>query len=126
MCRQASRADQDDDLDYAQELIEVLESRGFKTTHLLTVSAARAAILSPSILLLDICMPQRSAIDIAKILAEHERKDYFKVILISGCSDAIIATVARQFESRGIQLLGTFQKPVDVRRLCELLKADGC
>jgi DNA-binding response OmpR family regulator len=113
----------DDDIDYASELMEALEARNFMATSLLTISAARAAILSPSILLLDLCMPERSGLDIAKILASHERKDYFKIILVSGCSDYIIKSVAAQFESRGLCVLGTFQKPVDLDRLCALLKA---
>ena len=112
----------DDDLEYAQELIEALGTRGFAAKNLLTITQARASLLLPSILLLDLCMPQRSAIDIAKILAEHPRKSCFKIVLISGCSEVVIQSVSRQFEMRGLDLLGCFQKPVDVRKLCELLK----
>jgi hypothetical protein len=65
----------------------------------------------------------RNGIDIARIIAEHPRKDFFKIILVTGCSEAIISSVSKQFEMRGLQLLGTFQKPVDVKALCELLKA---
>ncbi len=112
----------DDDLEYSQELIEALGARGFAANNLLTITKSRVSVLAPSILLLDLCMPERSAIDIAKILAEHPRKGCFKIVLITGCSQAIIETVSRQFEMRGLHLLGCFQKPVDIRRLCELLK----
>lgn len=113
----------DDDLDYSQELIEGLGARGLAATNLMTITKSRASVLAPSILLLDLCMPERSAVDIAKILGEHPRKDYFKIVLITGCSQAIINSVSRQFEMRGLRLLGAFQKPVDLRSLCELLKS---
>ncbi|HVW74247.1 MAG TPA: hypothetical protein VHC39_11455 [Rhizomicrobium sp.] len=112
----------DDDLEYSHELVEALAARGLAATNLLTITHARASLLGPSILLLDLCMPERSAIDIAKILGEHPRKNYFKVVLITGCSQPIIDSVSRQFETRGIHLLGSFQKPVDVKSLCALLK----
>jgi PleD family two-component response regulator len=116
----------DDDIDYSQEMVEALGARGYTATALMTISDARAAILSPSILLIDLCMPERSAIDIAKILGDHERKDYFKIVLVSGCSQYVIASVAKQFESRGLKLLGTFQKPVDLDGLCRLLESAAC
>ena len=112
----------DDDIDYAQEMIEALEARGFPATALKTISEARAAILSPSILLLDLCMPERNGIDIARILSVHERKDYYSIVLISGCSEYVIGSVAKQFQARGLRLLGTFRKPVDVVKLCGLLE----
>lgn len=111
----------DDDVDFASELIEALEARGFSAIHLLTITAIRASLLVPSIILLDLCMPQRSAIDIAKFLGEHPRKDYFKIILITGCSKEIIQRVSVQFESRDLQLIGAFQKPIDVKKLGDLL-----
>ena len=113
----------DDDLEYSHELIEALAARGLAGTNLLTITHTRASLLGPSILLLDLCMPERSAIDIAKILGEHPRKGYFKVVLITGCSQPIIDSVSRQFEARGIHLLGSFQKPVNVKGLCALLKS---
>jgi len=112
----------DDDLEYSQELIEALGARGLAATNLLTITKSRVSVLAPSILLLDLCMPERSAIDIAKILAEHPRKSCFKIVLITGCSQAVIESVSRQFTMRGLHLLGCFQKPVDVSQLCELLK----
>ena len=113
----------DDDLEYSHELIEALAARGLAATNLLTITHTRASLLGPSILLLDLCMPERSAIDIAKILGAHPRKGYFKVVLITGCSQPIIDSVSRQFEARGIHLLGSFQKPVNVKGLSALLKS---
>jgi DNA-binding NtrC family response regulator len=112
----------DDDLEYCQDLIESLGLRGFQASNLLTITKSRASLLAPSILLLDLCMPERSAIDIAKLLADHPRKGCFKIVLITGCSEAIIESVSRQFEMRGLELLGQFQKPVDLDKLCELLQ----
>lgn len=112
----------DDDIEFSTEMTEALTARGFPTVALLTVSAVRAAILSPTIILLDMCMPGRDGIDILRLLSEHERKSHFKVVLISGWDAPVLATAAKLCESWGIELLGVFRKPVALQPLCELLE----
>lgn len=112
----------DDDIEFSKEMVEALETRGFPATALLTVSAMRAAILSPSILLLDLCMPGRDGIEILKLLSQHQRKEYFKVVLVSGWDEPMLNTAAKLCESWGIELLGTFRKPVALQQLCALLE----
>jgi CheY-like chemotaxis protein len=115
----------DDDAAFSSELIEALRSRGFSATALLSLSAIRAAILAPSVILLDICMPEPDGIEIINMLAAHERRDYFKIILISGWDERMLEAAAKLCESHSLQLLGTLQKPVKIKPLCELLETAG-
>lgn len=115
----------DDDAAFSAELIETLQHRGFSATALLTLSSIRAAILAPSVILLDICMPEPDGIEIINMLAVHERRDYFKIVLISGWDERMLGVAAKLCESHGLQLLGTFQKPVKIKPLCELLETVG-
>lgn len=112
----------DDDIEFSAEMEEALRARGFAAAQLLTVSAARATILSPSILLLDLCMPGRDAIEILKMLSENERKSRFKVVLMSGWDPAMLDAAAKLCELWGIELLGVFRKPVALGPLCALLE----
>src|SRR5690606_33927134 len=96
----------DDDIEFSTEMVEALRARGFAAAQLLTVSAARAAILSPSILLLDLCMPGRDAIEILRLLSENERKSRFKVVLMSGWDPAMLDAAAKLCELWEIELLG--------------------
>ncbi len=115
----------DDDAEFSAELVEALEARGYSATALRTVSAARAAMLSPSILLLDLCMPDRDGVEILTMLAEHPRRDCFKVILISGMSEQTLSAAAMLCEVRGLELLGKLRKPVNLRALCAMLAEAG-
>ncbi|HKU53791.1 MAG TPA: response regulator [Rhizomicrobium sp.] len=115
----------DDDVEFSSELIEALQARGFAATALLTLSAIRAAILSPSILLLDVCMPEPDGIEILKMLGAHERKHHFKIAMVSGSDESILASAAKICEAEGLYLLGSFHKPVNIRELCELLEDAG-
>jgi DNA-binding response OmpR family regulator len=112
----------DDDIEFSTEMVEALRARGFAAAQLLTVSAARAAILSPSILLLDLCMPGRDAIEILRLLSENERKSRFKVVLMSGWDPAMLDAAAKLCELWEIELLGVFRKPVSLQPLCALLE----
>jgi CheY-like chemotaxis protein len=115
----------DDDAAFSSELIEALHIRGFAATALLSLSAIRAAILAPSVLLLDICMPEPDGIEIINMLSRHERRDYFKIVLISGSDERMLAAAAKLCEYYQLDLLGTFQKPVTIKPLCELLETVG-
>jgi CheY-like chemotaxis protein len=111
----------DDDTEFSSELVEALKAKGYNASALLTVSAVRASILSPSIILLDLCMPQRNGVEIMTLLAEHPRKDHFKIILMSGFSEQTLEAAAMLCQTKGLALLGTLRKPVALRALCDLL-----
>jgi len=115
----------DDDPVFSSELIEALHVRGFAATALLTMSAVRAAILSPSIIILDLCMPGMDGIEVMKMLGTHPRRDYFEIVLVSGESEEMLEVAKHWSEVCGVQLLGKFRKPVMIRPLCDLLETTG-
>ena len=115
----------DDDIAFSTELIEALRMRKFPATALLTISEMRAAILGPSVLLLDLCMPDRDGIEILNLLANHERRDHFKIVMISGSDDGMLEIAAELCRARGLHLLGVFRKPLNVQELCNLLESAG-
>lgn len=118
----------DDDAAFSSELIEALQLRGYTASALLTLSAIRAAILAPKFLLLDVCMPKPDGIEILQMLAEHERKDDFKIVMISGGDERLLTTAGKFCEMHGLYLAGIMRKPIVVRELCDLIDstAFGC
>ena len=115
----------DDDPAFSAEFSEALAARGFSTTAFLGLSALRTQLLTPTILILDICMPEPDGIEILKFLARHERKDDFSIVLVSGWDARILNMAAALCRLQGLRLLGTFQKPIDINDLCALLEADS-
>lgn len=113
----------DDDVAFSAELIEALKLRGYAATALLTLSAIRAAIVAPSFLLLDVLMPEPDGIEILRMLAGHERKNHFRIVMISGGDEGLLATAAKFCEVNGLNLLGTLRKPIAIQDLCELIDA---
>ena len=115
----------DDDPIFSAEFSEALAARGFSPTAFLGLSALRTQILTPTILILDICMPEPDGIEILKLLARHERRADFSIVLISGWDERILGMAAALCRLQGLRLLGTFQKPVAINDLCTLLEADS-
>lgn len=114
----------DDDSVFAAEFSEALAARGFSPTAFLGLSALRTQLLTPTILILDICMPEPDGIEILNLLARHERRGDFSIVLMSGWDARILSMAAALCRFQGLRLLGTFQKPVAVNDLCALLEAD--
>jgi CheY-like chemotaxis protein len=111
----------DDDAAFSSELIEALQLRGYTATALLSLSAIRAAILAPNFLLLDVCMPKPDGFEILQMLANHERRDHFKIVMISGGDENLLSAAGRFCETNGLALLGVLRKPIVIRRLCDLI-----
>ncbi|HEY5347695.1 MAG TPA: response regulator, partial [Rhizomicrobium sp.] len=100
---------------------EALTARGWAATAFLSMSA----LLTPTILVLDICMPEPDGIEILNMLSRHEHKERFKIVLVSGWDERVMGMAASLCRVYGLRLLGTFSKPVSVRALCDLLQADA-
>lgn len=111
----------DDDTAFSSELIEALQLRGYTASALLTLSAIRAAIVAPKFLLLDVCMPEPDGIEILRMLADHERRDHFKIVMISGGDERVLEAAGKFCEINGLDLIGTMRKPIAVRELCDLI-----
>ncbi len=114
----------DDDTAFSAELIEALQMRGYTATALLTLSAIRAAIVAPDFLLLDVCMPEPDGFEILKMLAEHERREHFRIVMISGGDDALLTTAGKFCELSGLNLIGVMRKPISMRELCDLIESE--
>jgi PleD family two-component response regulator len=113
----------DDDITFSSELVEVLTNCGYCASALLTLTSIRAAIVSPKLLLLDVCMPQPDGFEILQMLAAHERKEHFRIVMISGGDDSLLAAAGRFCESNGLAFVGTMRKPIVLRELCDLIEA---
>lgn len=111
----------DDDAAFSAELIEALALRGYRASALLSLSAIRAAIVAPNFLLLDVCMPEPDGIEILKMLAGHERRDHFRIVMISGGDERLLNAAGVFCETHGLALLGTLRKPILVNALCDLI-----
>ena len=111
----------DDDREFSAELIEALQLRGYTASALLSLSAIRAAILAPNILLLDVCMPEPDGFEILGMLARHDRRHHFKIVMISGGEEHLLNTAGKFCELNGLKLLGTMRKPIEIRALCDLI-----
>ena len=70
-------------------------------------------------------MPEPDGIEILNMLAAHERRDHFKIVMVSGWDEEMLVTAGKLCESHGLDLLGTFRKPINIRELCELLETTG-
>jgi len=112
----------DDDEEYSCELIEALETSGFHAALLPAAHLTEGAVPPNTVLLLDLCMPERNAIDVAKILDRCPNRSTIRIVLATGCSQPIIDSVSRQFEMRGLNLIGALQKPIDFHQLLSLLR----
>lgn len=113
----------DDDTIFSAELIEALHMRGYAASALLSLTAIRAAIVAPQLLLLDVCMPQPDGFEILKMLADHERKEHFRIVMISGGDDNLLEAAGRFCETNGLVFMGTMRKPIAVRELCDLIES---
>jgi len=116
----------DDDTVFSAELIEALHMRGYTAGAFLTLTAIRAAIVAPKILLLDVCMPRPDGFEILKMLAAHDRKEHFRIVMISGGDEHLLAAAGKFCEMNGLTLIGTMHKPIAVRELCDLIESDFC
>ena len=115
----------DDDRQFSAEFAEALTARGFTATAFLGMSALRTQLLTPTTLILDICMPEPDGIEILHMLSHHAHKEQFRIVLVSGWDERVMGMAASLCRVYGLRLLGSFSKPVSVRALCELLEADA-
>lgn len=115
----------DDDAGFSAELAEALTARGYAATAFLSMSALRTTLLTPTMLVLDICMPEPDGFEILALLARHPRKAQFRIVLVSGWNDRVLGMAATLCRVHDLTLLGTFNKPVSIRALCAVLESDS-
>ena len=64
-------------------------------------------------------MPDLNGLDLLRLLQENGFDGH--VLIISGHDDWMRASAARLAEARGLKVVGDMQKPLDARRLREVL-----
>jgi hypothetical protein len=57
------------------------------------------------------------------MLAAHDRKEHFRIVMISGGDEHLLAAAGRFCELNGLALIGTMHKPISVRELCDLIES---
>jgi two-component system, chemotaxis family, chemotaxis protein CheY len=111
----------DDSVDSAELVARMATRCGFEARAISESDSVRNAIVDwkPDILTLDLCMPGADGIDLLSVLKEIEFTG--KVIIISG-QDSWFRKIAIELAgTRGVQVVGDMQKPVDIRALRKLL-----
>lgn len=111
----------DDNPDSGALVARIAERQGYDA---LAVSDPRRVLpliaeRKPDVLALDLCMPQLDAIELLGTLGSIGFNGH--IVIISGQDKSIISVAARLAHVRGIKVIDTLQKPVEVNELREVL-----
>jgi DNA-binding NtrC family response regulator len=74
----------------------------------------------PTVLTLDLCMPDSDGIDVMGMLQEQHFTG--EVVIISGQEEWMRKSACRLAEARGLRIAGEMQKPIDVAALQGILE----
>ncbi len=111
----------DDDPAMCEVILEVAEDLGFRVATVSETSAFESAYRDhePQLLVLDLNMPGTDGIQLLRFLAD--RHSHAAVLLISGLDRRTLASAERLGKTRGLKMLGTLQKPIQIPVLEEAL-----
>lgn len=112
----------DDEEDICELIKDVAEGIGFEVSATTSADEFLTCVLniSPSVIVLDLHMPEVDGIELLRFLGEQ--KYSAKIVLISGADARVLATARRLGETHGLDMLGVMQKPITVDDLEELLE----
>lgn len=113
----------DDDPSSAELIVRVAERCGYEA---FATSDSRGVVnltkaLNPEILAVDICMPNVDAPELFRLLAEAEISA--RILIVSGQDFSVLERTRRLAESLGLHVPYVLQKPVDFKKLREMLTA---
>ena len=103
----------DDDQDIVETICAIGERAGFRTVSS-TVSSRLKEFLDkeqPDVIILDLQMPGSDGVSSLRYLADQ--KATAKIFLVTGMDERTIASAEQYGLRRGLQVLGTLQKPFD-------------
>jgi DNA-binding response OmpR family regulator len=111
----------DDDPDSAELVVRVAERCGYEA---FATSDSRGVInlakaLQADVLAVDICMPNIDASELFRLMSEARLRA--KILIISGQDKAILDATKRKAEGFGLEVPDVLQKPVDFRKLRDML-----
>lgn len=115
----------DDDPDFSFELATGLSSSGFETTTLSDMGSPVQAFARfvPQILMLDIFMPPPDGFEVLNLLHENPALKNTPLILMSGAGTGLLDVAARFCLARGLCLIATFEKPLDLGAIIRICRA---
>jgi EAL domain-containing protein (putative c-di-GMP-specific phosphodiesterase class I)/AmiR/NasT family two-component response regulator len=111
----------DDEPDISAYVADVAEGLGFDVVRANTTDQFWASYSEfvPSVVVLDLNMPQSDGVQLLRALAE--KRCGAQIAIISGTDKRVVKTAERLGASHGLKMLGSLQKPVALRALRKIL-----
>ena len=111
----------DDNPDSAELIARVATKCGYEAKAIGDLDRLRDVLLAwrPSVLTLDLCMPQEDGIGILAMLTECDFKG--QLVIVSGQDGWLRKAAARLADARGLKVAEDLGKPVDLKALRDLL-----
>ncbi len=111
----------DDEPDIGRFISEVAEEMGFEVVTTETADAFKKALDSfdPTLIMLDIVMPDTDGIELLRYLAEMECKT--RIIVMTGYSGAYLESAETIGDHKGLNRVESLTKPIPLAKLREAL-----
>ena len=114
----------DDDAASAELVVRVAERCGFEA---FATSDSRGVVnlakaLNPHVIAVDICMPNIDALELFGLLAEAGYGG--RILVVSGQEEHVLESARKSATDLGLCAPGVLQKPIDFKRLRELLMSE--
>jgi EAL domain-containing protein (putative c-di-GMP-specific phosphodiesterase class I)/ActR/RegA family two-component response regulator len=112
----------DDQPDLCEFIMEVATAMGFEAQAVNEPVAFREVFMKfkPSVVVLDLQMPDADGIELLRYLADHGSKAH--ILLVSGMDQRVLATAQQVGRSQGLNMLGALQKPILLSDLEAMLR----
>lgn len=113
----------DDEAGVREFVRDAAEEMGYEVIATGTPEEFFAAQLAfaPTVMLIDLMMPDTDGVEILRALAERPCEG--RIALISGADGRVLKTAHRVGEQYGLSMIGTVQKPVSLETLEDLLQS---
>ncbi len=114
----------DDDAASAELVVRVAERCGYEA---FATSDSRGVVnlakaLIPDVMAVDICMPNIDALELFKLLAEADYQG--SILVVSGQEENVLEAARNRAISLGLSVPCVLQKPLDFKKLREMLISD--
>lgn len=114
----------DDDAASAELVVRVAERCGFEA---FATSDSRGVVnlakaLSPDVMAVDICMLNIDALELFKLLSEARYQG--RILVVSGQEESVLESARSAATALGLVVPCVMQKPLDFRKLREMLISD--